>query len=122
MMDKKRILFVDDNDTVLRLFNFGATAFKEDFELFFASNKKEAVELYELIQSIDVLVVDYRLSEDETGLDIINQFQSMGFTGGTIIVSGYLYEVLENNISNIDCIVQKPFKVSDIIQKIKELL
>jgi CheY-like chemotaxis protein len=122
MMDKKRILIVDDNDTVLRLFKFGVMSLKEGFEVFIASNKREAIEVYSLIPSIDVLIVDYRLSEGETGIDIINHFRSIGFTGGTIIISGYLYEALQNNITNIDCIVQKPFSVPEIIKKIKELL
>ena len=67
-MKKHKILYVDDEESNLRIFK---DTFRRDFEIFLAINGRKALEILEKNQ-VDVVITDQRMPE-MTGVELLKE-------------------------------------------------
>jgi DNA-binding response OmpR family regulator len=79
------ILYVEDNEEVLQTY---AAFMSRSFEdVYIARDAKEAMEIYKN-QKPDILVIDIRLSEDESGIDFLRKIRKDDHHTRAIMLTG----------------------------------
>ena len=113
-MNKKTILYVDDEEINLRLFR---NSFRRDFELFLANSAKEGLEILDK-QKIDIVITDQQMPK-MTGvelLEIVNERFST-IPPSRLIISGYsANEEIEKAFKNYKLFrfVSKPWRYDEL--------
>ena len=116
----RKILLVDDEVEILRITSF---ALKErGFEVFTASNGKEALEVAKDHLNVDIVLLDMIMSEMD-GMQAFVKIKQIIPKAKFLIISGYdemgpAQEVLE---AGADGFLQKPFEIGALLQKLNEL-
>jgi two-component system cell cycle sensor histidine kinase/response regulator CckA len=116
------ILLVDDEDSVLDVYREILIAL--GYNIFIAHNGKEALQIYKINKdNINLVILDMimpGLSGAETyeGLKLINPEVKV------ILSTGYSISEQAKKIMNSGChaLIQKPFRIADLSQKIREVL
>lgn len=115
------ILFVDDEELVRNVAN--KMLKRKGFEVINAEDGPEAIELYKKYRDkIDLVLIDYAMP-GMNGLETFYEIKKMNDAVKVIIVSGYDEgdEVKKLEDSNIIGFIQKPFRVSELLEKIRDL-
>lgn len=73
-MKNKKVVFVDDNPTDLLL--YGAMTKRMDYDVLMISDSRVAIENIIKFEP-DVVFLDFRLNNNITGLDLLNQLQAL---------------------------------------------
>ena len=93
---RPQVLFVDDEQRVL---NSMRIMFRKSFELHFATNGKDALEIIER-EDIDVIVADHRMPE-MTGVEVLTQVRSLSPRTVRILLTGYAdLDAVEGSIND----------------------
>ena len=76
---------------------------------------------------IDVVITDLNLemSSFRTGFDLILELKMIGFKGKTVAMTGYAYDLSENErkiLNTVDKFYEKPFSILDLMKWINETL
>lgn len=115
-----KILIVDDSEALVAMLSEILT--KEGFEVEAVFSKKEMI-YYLLASTPDLFLLDVRLSGDD-GRKICRDLKANSLYKNTpvILLSGS-HELLESfEEYNADAIIEKPFDMGIILQKINSLL
>jgi len=116
----KRILVLDDNQDILDVVH--ETLTYEDFEVKSTSRSDEVIPLSEAFKP-DLLILDYRVAGTNGG-DICLQIKSHPqFKDVPVII----YSAYVNNDSELlaygcDAIINKPFDLTELVDKVNQLL
>lgn len=111
-MDKKTILFVDDEELVLDTLKRGL--FDEPYELLFATSGKEALEILDE-NEVHVIVTDMRMPE-MTGLELLKTVKQRHPHVVRLVLSGYTQVttlLTAINQGEIFRYITKPWKLED---------
>jgi len=118
----KTVLLVDDEEMVLDL---GVLMLKSlGFRVLQAQSVPEAIELYKHnTDNIDLVITDL-VMPDGGGLSLYRQLQMLNSHVEVIATSGYDYYGQMAELSKLGCsnFIQKPFRVDQLSEKIKEVL
>ncbi len=84
MKSEKRIVFVDDDETIRKTFRL---MFGKNYRVFLAGDSAEALRVFKHLR-FDLVVADFRLP-GINGLEMIGRFREMGYRGEAILISAY---------------------------------
>ena len=122
MKGTETILLVDDEERIVAI---GEKALKKmGYQVLSARNGREAIMLYEKNQdNIDVVVLDMIMPEMSGG-ETYERLKAINPNVKVILSSGYSIEGQASEILKRGCdgFIQKPFKMKELSQKIKEIL
>ncbi|UCF84517.1 MAG: PAS domain S-box protein [Desulfobacteraceae bacterium] len=122
MKGTETILLVDDDERIVAI---GEKALKKmGYQVLSARNGREAIMLYEKNQgNIDVVVLDMIMPEMGGG-ETYERLKAINPNVKVILSSGYSIEGQASEILKRGCdgFIQKPFKMRELSQKIKEIL
>lgn len=111
-MDKKTVLFVDDEHDLLHTLEMGLVG--EPYERLFADSGAKALEIMES-EPVHVIVCDLRMPE-MNGLELLQQVKEKWPSTVRMILSGYAHvSTLINAINkgNVYKFIMKPWKLED---------
>jgi DNA-binding response OmpR family regulator len=118
--DKKRILVIDDDKSILRAFT--RILQKNGYEVDAAETGNEAIEKSET-GHYDLALVDVRLP-DMDGTDLLSRMQKTMYDAVKIMITGF--PSLENGVKVLDegadAYLVKPVKPEELLMLIKEIL
>jgi len=110
-------MIVDDEDCIV--FFLGKLLIYEGYNIFYASNGKQAVELYKANQpSIDLILMDITMPI-MNGIEAHKELKQINPKVLIILMSGYSQESLDN--SNQVHFIRKPMHPVEICKTIKEV-
>ncbi|MFH1416592.1 MAG: response regulator [Elusimicrobiota bacterium] len=118
---RKKLLIIEDNHTMSRIFKRGLEA---NYSVVLSSSSTEALELFEKEKGRFDLVICDLVLPDYDGVTLIRMLSERNRNLKFIIISGYLEidtDSLLNNKRNIP-FIQKPFYLSTLRNKISEIL
>ncbi len=112
---KVKVLVVDDNTDLRKLYKL----FMSDFEVFEASNGKEAVEIYEK-NSPDIVIMDIKMPV-MNGIEATKKIKEINknakVIGATAYHDKYADEMMKLGVLEV---IKKPFKMRELVEKIKK--
>ena len=121
MTEKKfSILYVDDEDSNLRIFR---NTFRREYKVYTATSAKEGIKILEN-EKIDIILSDQRMPE-MTGVDFLKYALKEHPELNRILITGYTdFSAIKNAINDakIYQYVQKPWREDDLSSTIKEAL
>jgi two-component system response regulator YesN len=117
-MEKKSILFVDDDEVVRTMIK---GFLEREYNVLEASSYSEAVKL--LKYPIDLALIDYILP-DSDGFDLLKAIREEKVTLPAIIITGYSNEavVIKALRSAVADYIKKPIKLSYLRRRLSEIL
>ncbi len=119
--EKIMILVVDDEEVIRTM----VKDFLSDkgYEIILASNGSEALEKFRQNEGeVDLVLLDMVLPE-RSGMEVLEDLRQINPRVKAILTSGYNQSITENNLDiDITSFLQKPFRITTLIQKIKELM
>ncbi len=122
MADRKRILIADDDPDLLELLKMDLSY--QDYEIFTASNGKEALDVAAK-QTLDLILLDVMMPYID-GYHVASEISSkMGSNAPKIVIMTSRDTNREKGIalmSGAISVLQKPFGMDDLHKKIKEIL
>ncbi len=121
----KRVLVVEDNDIVADtlkdiLIHFGC-------DVFVADNGKKAVKLFNKKnkdnKKIDLVILDYKINKNETGLKIFKNLKKIDPEVIAVISSGYSSTSIMSNYDEYGFYdkLEKPFELKDIYELLRKI-
>ena len=120
MENKNRILVVDDDETVQKVFHAGLK--QEGFDVDVASTGKEAIEKTKT-EVYNIALIDIRLPDME-GTRLLTELKDTIPKMRKIIITGY--PDLQNAITSVqkgaDYYIVKPTSISELVKAVKEQL
>jgi len=120
--DKKSILLVDDEVTVLKLLEF---ILKEDYKLIVHHNGLEAISWMDDGNMPDLIISDLEMPY-VNGLDFVRSLKTSGYYREIPIIllsAAYSLEDLKTKLPyNYDLLVQKPFNPGKLKESIKSFI
>ncbi len=120
MANSKRILLIDDDDTILEALQLVLE--DEGYLIDMAKTGKEALEKT-FKNFYNLVIVDWKLPDTE-GTKLLGKFKQTTPKMAKIMLTGY--PSMENAIDSVngraDAFFQKPVKFDRLLQKVKELL
>ncbi|KXZ40548.1 two-component system, response regulator, stage 0 sporulation protein F [Alkalithermobacter thermoalcaliphilus JW-YL-7 = DSM 7308] len=116
---KKKIMIVDDEVGLRSLLK---AIFESDYDIYLCESGKTAIDTIK-DENIDIVFLDMRL-KDMDGLEILKNIRNINKTVKVIILTAFtdpkkvdrLYEL------NIEDIVQKPFDIFELKNKVDKIL
>ncbi|MCP4370555.1 MAG: response regulator, partial [Deltaproteobacteria bacterium] len=119
---KETVLFVDDDDMTIEI---AAEIFtKLGYKILIAKSGKEAVEIYEKNkEQIDLVLLDM-IMPDMSGSDTYERMKDINPRIKVLLFSGYSVKGQATEMLNRGCngFIQKPFKMKELSQKMREVL
>jgi len=114
---KKNILIVDDDKSILSIFEFILN--KKQYNCITSDNYSKALNLFNE-NSVDLVFIDARLKED-SGLDLFADLKKSVPGMPIILMTGYKTEEIVSEMYEIgsNLIIYKPFDVEEILKLIK---
>lgn len=115
-----RILIVDDNPNMSSLLSEMLEVF--DYESERAGDGLEAIEKVDR-NNYQLVITDMRMPR-MSGLDLLKRIKEMKPTMPVVVISGYALDDDGNSLMNsiADGFLNKPFKMSDIEQLLKDVI
>jgi CheY-like chemotaxis protein len=119
--NKKRILFVDDNDDIREVFKEGLE--HRGFEVVVAANVNDALRLISN-QQFDVLLSDLHMPDAGDGFTVVSAMRHANPKAVTLVLSGYpaVQEAMKNILLQADDVLMKPVGMADIVKIIEDKL
>lgn len=119
---RKKVLIVDDEEDLTWTLNKKFSKDSNKFELFIASNGREALEILSQIP-IDVVVTDIRMPE-VNGLDLLIEIKKNYRTIKVIIMTAYGSPEIRSQAVKNGCLfyVEKPFEINELRSLILEAI
>jgi len=116
----KRILVLDDNQDILEIVH--ETLTYEQFEVKSTSESIDVIPLLEGFQP-DLVILDYRVSGTNGG-ELCRQIKSHPKFGDTpvIIFSAYINHQSDLFAYGCDAIINKPFDLTELVEKVNNLI
>ncbi len=118
---RTRILFVDDEAAILKLWNMSLHSMAAEWDVEFAGNGEEALALVRR-KAFDVIVTDMRMP-GMNGVQLLNQVLQLHPQTIRIILSGYAE--LSTTVKSIGIthqFLEKPLQLADLKKNLKRLL
>jgi CheY-like chemotaxis protein len=118
-MSTMRVLIVDDDQSILRMVEFGLQKLGPDYQIFTAGNMNTALDHIEH-QSIDMLLTDYMMP-GMTGVDLARVVQRISPTTQVVLMTAYGTDKLRDTSTHVgfDAYLDKPFDMEDLRSLIK---
>lgn len=119
-MDKKKVLLVDDEKTVLRALERVLAAKPDcDMDITSLSDSSKVEDLLDAGEEFDLLITDLRMNP-LNGLEVIDIVQGKQPKTKIVVVSAYLNEDAVNEIQQRGCsaYVRKPFKMDEVFSAV----
>jgi signal transduction histidine kinase len=119
-MDRYSLLYVDDEESNLRVFK---DTFRRKFDVYVAMSAKEGIEILKTTK-IDVVLSDQRMPE-MTGVDFLKYSLETNPAANRILITGYSdIEAIESaiNKAHIFQYIQKPWDANKLINIIESAL
>ena len=116
------VLFVDDEDTIIEV--AGELFDQLGYKVLTAGNGREAIETYEKNkEKIDIVLLDM-IMPDMSGGDTYDSLKEVDPDIKVLLSSGYSLEGRATEILDRGCngFIQKPFKMKELSQKLREIL
>jgi DNA-binding response OmpR family regulator len=117
----KRIVLVDDDENLLKVYKFFLS--KEGFEVITFINSNETLRYLSGGQTVDLFILDIELP-DLSGLDLMEEIRKNSVYSKIPIIISSSYEHYKNNFTSwlaSDYHVKQP-DISDLKSKVKSLL
>ena len=118
---RKRILYVDDEEPNLLLFE---ASFHHHFEVFLASSGEEALDILEKAQDIDMIITDHKMP-NMSGLQLLKHTATDYPEIPRIILSGCIdFEEIKEALNEIGInkYISKPWNTDQLKQLLEEEL
>ena len=116
----KRILILDDNQDILEIVHETLT-----YENFDVKSTGESTEVIALVEDFnpDLVILDYRVAGTNGG-ELCRQIKAHPIFGNTpvIIFSAYINHQDELFAYGCDAIINKPFDLNELVEKVNSLL
>jgi len=112
-MEKKNLLYVDDEPINLQLFKFN---FRQNYNLFLAQSAMEGLEILQN-QAISVVVSDFKMPE-MNGLEFFTEIKKTKPQMPCILLSAYLETEIKDmsiDVGLVDCFIAKPWKREEVL-------
>ncbi len=118
--NKLRILVVDDDEDVGNILNVYLSRYGHNVKV--VDNGKKAIEL-SMNGDFDLILTDLNMP-NVTGCDVIKAFNGLDKKPKIGLVTGMSEEFkpVEKEGLNVDFIIKKPFKLSDIARNINDII
>ena len=117
-----RVLIVDDHPGVLRV--TAAALQAEGFEVNTTRSPVEALALFERTEAgeplPDVVITDLRMPELPGG-DLVTRIRTLAPNTAIVVVSAYLEEASEADLSRADAFLAKPCNMQDLVATVRRL-
>ena len=113
-MDEKRILIVDDDQTMLYMLEHSLSRLGADYEIITVMDSTEALEQIQQ-QSFDLVVADYMMPKI-TGVDLATAINKISPDTQVVLMTAYGTSRLRDTtkIVGIDGYLDKPFTIDEI--------
>jgi len=122
LMGTETLLFVDDEEMII---DVGGQMLEQlGYKIFLATNGKEALEVYKKNRDkIDMVILDM-IMPDIGGGKVYDRLKEINPDIKVILASGYSIDGQATEILGRGCdgFIQKPFNISDLSQKLREIL
>ncbi|OGX41935.1 MAG: hypothetical protein A3G37_02095 [Omnitrophica WOR_2 bacterium RIFCSPLOWO2_12_FULL_46_30] len=124
-MRRKKILVIDDEELVIR--SLSKLLEKNGYTVFLAKNGQDALVMVEE-ETFDLLIADIRMpgmNGVETVLSINEILKKQNIKKVPVIfITGYADEKIEKMVEEFTPVayIYKPFDISDLVNKVKEVL
>jgi len=116
----KRILILDDNQDILEIVHETLT-----YEQFDVKSTSESADVIPMVEDFnpDLVILDYRVAGTNGG-ELCRQIKAHPQFGGTpvIIFSAYINHQDELLAYGCDAIINKPFDLNELVEKVNSLL
>ena len=122
LMGSETVLFIDDEDMIIEV--AGELFEYLGYKVLIAGSGKEAVEIYEENKErIDIVILDM-IMPDMSGGDTYDRLKEINPRVKVLLSSGYGIDGQATEILDRGCngFIQKPFKMKDLSQKLREIL
>lgn len=116
----RTVLLVEDNDP-LRV-TLAEQLERTGFVVHAAATSNEARRLFAAHAEIDVLLSDYRLAEDTTGIDLAAEFRALRPSLSVIIMTGYLEVSATRKAPPGVSMLTKPVPFQDLLKELRRSL
>jgi len=118
-MPKKRIVIVDDDESIRKTF-FLLLVTK--YNVYLAGDATEALDRFQKAD-IDLIIADFRLPR-ENGLQMIQSFRQAGYKGKVVLISAFPDQIKPEEIQNlkVDHLFTKPLDLKALTGTIDLLL
>ena len=116
------VLFVDDEDMIIQV--AGELFDQLGYKVLTAGNGREAIETYEKNkEKIDIVLLDM-IMPDMSGGDTYDKLKEINPDIKVLLASGYSMNGTASEIMDRGCsaFIQKPFKIKELSQKLREIL
>jgi len=116
------VLFVDDEDMIIEV--AGDLLEQLGYKVLTARSGKEAIEIYEENkEGIDIVILDM-IMPDMSGSEVYDRIKDINPKVKVLLSSGYTIDGAASEIMNRGCngSIQKPFKIGELSQKLREIL
>ena len=113
-MNKPRLVILDDHETVTRLFAYELTASGWDAVAF---TDPHAALAHMESQSIDVLLIDYRMPR-MTGIEVVTRLRGAGWAGAVLMVTGSPGDLDDATVKSLGifAVLEKPVGICELKQ------
>ncbi|MFC1771337.1 response regulator [Candidatus Margulisiibacteriota bacterium] len=117
---KKSILIVDDDKSLLSIFEYILD--NADYKILTASNAEKCLEIIKSPQNIDLLFLDWKMPE-VSGLQLYKSIQKLKPRLPVLLMTGYAVNTLINKAlqEGIYGIIHKPFDIEEVLNIIKTI-
>lgn len=118
-MAEKRIVVVDDDESIRRTFRL---LLQKQYRVFLARDSEEALREFRNLK-FDLIIADLRLPR-LSGLELVNRFRSLGYRGEAILISAYPDSVSIDELSRhgIGHFFAKPLDLNVLSRSIDYML
>jgi CheY-like chemotaxis protein len=115
------IMVVDDEDVIRNMVKDFLT--DKGYEVILASDGAEAIERFQqACGQVDLALLDMMLP-GIGGMEVFKELRQVNPRIKAILSSGYNQDILEDDLDeNAVSFLQKPFRITELIQKIEELM
>ena len=113
MADRRKIIYVDDDDINVKLFEIN---FRDKYDTFTCLYPVEALDIIKQ-ENIEVIITDYKMPV-MNGMELIEKVKESQPKSSCIILSGYLESEVVTDKKKVFKYVMKPYKLNDMVANI----
>ena len=115
MWDRKKIIYVDDEDINLKLFKLN---FYDKYSIFTTLFPLKALDIIKQ-ENIEVIITDYKMPV-MNGMELIEKIKESQTKSSCIILSGYLESEVVTDKKKIFKYIMKPYKYDEMLKCIND--